>query len=272
MVSWLSKETVIIGHRGVMKRGFRENSVEAFLEALKEGADGVELDVRLSENREVIVMHDPLISKHESEVRKLKTKESLSLKNPNRGSEEVTLTLNRVFEVLPKTALIDIDLKEIEAVGEVLETVSRYEAEERTLLSAPNTKTLEEVRKLNGDILVSFSPTSLKSLFLIPVLKERFELFAVSFPMEALLFMSINAVRHYLKLLKDYGLKIALWTLQEYLFFWDHPLIGLSDLYDLIITGDPERMINYLRGLKILRSHPRITSLPISSTKGFRFP
>lgn len=49
---------LLFGHRGV--RGPRpENTLAAFALAAAEGADGVELDVRLASTGEVIVLHDP---------------------------------------------------------------------------------------------------------------------------------------------------------------------------------------------------------------------
>jgi len=222
-----------------MKEGIQENTIEAFKEALKEGADGVELDVRLSGKGEVIIRHDPLGS---------------SYKHNDYCRIRAAPTLDEVFKVLPRNALLDIDLKETEAIDKVLKIVKRYAARERVLLSAPSIKSLKKVRMLDPQILVSYSPNSLSSLNLIPILREEFKLFAVSFPMEALLFMNIDAIRNYLRMIKIYDLKIILWTLQEPLFFWNHPLLQLRDYLDIIITGDPERMINYLVGTKAIRN------------------
>jgi len=49
--------TLIIGHRGY-KAKYIENTRESFLEALKAGADGIELDVHLTKDGEVVVFHD----------------------------------------------------------------------------------------------------------------------------------------------------------------------------------------------------------------------
>jgi glycerophosphoryl diester phosphodiesterase len=49
--------TLIIGHRGY-KAKYTENTLESFLEALKAGADGIELDVHLTKDGEVVVFHD----------------------------------------------------------------------------------------------------------------------------------------------------------------------------------------------------------------------
>ncbi len=51
------KSTRIIGHRGASS-AHRENTLEAFRGAFEQGADGIELDVRLSADDVLIVHHD----------------------------------------------------------------------------------------------------------------------------------------------------------------------------------------------------------------------
>jgi glycerophosphoryl diester phosphodiesterase len=52
--------TAVFAHRGCTE-GFVENTLEAFAEAKRLGADGVELDVRLTADGALAVHHDPLI-------------------------------------------------------------------------------------------------------------------------------------------------------------------------------------------------------------------
>jgi len=53
-----TSHTAIIGHRGASV-AFRENTIEAFAGAVAMGADCVELDVRLSLDKALVVHHDP---------------------------------------------------------------------------------------------------------------------------------------------------------------------------------------------------------------------
>lgn len=53
---------LIYGHRGVRGQA-PENTMAAFALAAEQGADGVELDVRLSASGDVIVLHDPTLSR-----------------------------------------------------------------------------------------------------------------------------------------------------------------------------------------------------------------
>jgi glycerophosphoryl diester phosphodiesterase len=52
----------VLGHRGA-RHGAPENTLAAFDLARQEGADGVELDVRLDATGNVIVLHDPLLTR-----------------------------------------------------------------------------------------------------------------------------------------------------------------------------------------------------------------
>lgn len=53
---------LVLGHRGA-RHAAPENTLRAFELSRLEGADGVELDVRLSKNGEVIVLHDPSLER-----------------------------------------------------------------------------------------------------------------------------------------------------------------------------------------------------------------
>jgi glycerophosphoryl diester phosphodiesterase len=55
---------IVLGHRGGRGEGWpAENTLEAFQRALDEGADGVELDVRLCASGEPVVAHDPSLAR-----------------------------------------------------------------------------------------------------------------------------------------------------------------------------------------------------------------
>lgn len=54
--------TQIIAHRG--SKGTRpENTLPAFIAAIEDGADGIETDVHLSRDGQLIIMHDELVDR-----------------------------------------------------------------------------------------------------------------------------------------------------------------------------------------------------------------
>jgi glycerophosphoryl diester phosphodiesterase len=55
------KSPLIIGHRGASALA-PENTLAAFARAFDDGADGIELDVRLARDGVPVVIHDPSLS------------------------------------------------------------------------------------------------------------------------------------------------------------------------------------------------------------------
>jgi glycerophosphoryl diester phosphodiesterase len=53
--------TAVFAHRGCTESGIRENTVDAFAEARRVGADGVELDVRLTRDGALAIHHDAMV-------------------------------------------------------------------------------------------------------------------------------------------------------------------------------------------------------------------
>ncbi|MBS2016729.1 MAG: glycerophosphodiester phosphodiesterase [Deltaproteobacteria bacterium] len=57
------RRVVVLGHRGGRGEGWpEENGLEAFARALAEGAEGVELDVRLTADGVPVLVHDPALA------------------------------------------------------------------------------------------------------------------------------------------------------------------------------------------------------------------
>jgi glycerophosphoryl diester phosphodiesterase len=54
---------LIIGHRGVRRAGVVENTLPAFEAAAREGAEALELDVRVCASGELVVVHDPTLAR-----------------------------------------------------------------------------------------------------------------------------------------------------------------------------------------------------------------
>ena len=58
----MEKQTLVWAHRGAS--GYApENTLEAFQKAVEMGADGVELDVQLTKDGELVVIHDETVDR-----------------------------------------------------------------------------------------------------------------------------------------------------------------------------------------------------------------
>ncbi len=89
----------MLGHRGA-RHAAPENTLAAFELARQEGADGVELDVRLDGNGEVIVLHDPTLARvtQGAETRHAEDISSREFANLNVGSGERVPHLAQVLD------------------------------------------------------------------------------------------------------------------------------------------------------------------------------
>lgn len=138
----MEKQTLVWAHRGAS--GYApENTLEAFQKAVEMGADGVELDVQLTKDGELVVIHDETVDRTSDGSGWVKdfTYARISRFNFNRthpeGYERAMIpTLEEVYELLKPTGLtINVELKtgvvfypEIEA--RVLDLTARMGLEE----------------------------------------------------------------------------------------------------------------------------------------------
>jgi glycerophosphoryl diester phosphodiesterase len=101
---------LVLGHRGASARE-TENTLEAFAAALADGADGVELDVRLCKSGEVVVFHDDELSRLAGDARRVAELTLAELGAIElRGGRRIP-TLDQVLGELDPTALINVEVK-----------------------------------------------------------------------------------------------------------------------------------------------------------------
>ena len=61
MIIYIIKDMGFYAHRGLSKR-YKDNSIESIREAIYEKYDGVEIDVQLSKDYEIVLFHDLYIN------------------------------------------------------------------------------------------------------------------------------------------------------------------------------------------------------------------
>lgn len=114
-----------IGHRGAPRR-YLENTIPAFREAVRLGADAVELDVHVTADGEAVVHHDPILSARvtpSAYVRKpLGSLNRAAVSSIDLGSGSRIPTLAEVLGLLnERQAYVEIKAGEIQAVIDVID-------------------------------------------------------------------------------------------------------------------------------------------------------
>lgn len=112
------KKPLILAHRG-SKGEAPENTLAAFKLAVTQESDGVELDVRLTKDNELIVIHDATIDRTSDGTGKVREMTLEEVQQFDAGSwfdekfagEKIPL-LSEVLDVLPSHYLINIEVKD----------------------------------------------------------------------------------------------------------------------------------------------------------------
>jgi len=163
-----------IGHRGTgvntSTNPWPENSLASFVEGMAEGADGIELDVELTADGKLVVMHDDTLDRTTTcsgcvsawtldDIR-----ECLLLAGSGEATEEHPPTLEEVYGVLPADALVNVELKVFEAPCATAETtpavlartavreIRRLGVAERTLFSSFDLVAATTLKSENPDL------------------------------------------------------------------------------------------------------------------------
>ncbi|MCL2015487.1 MAG: glycerophosphodiester phosphodiesterase [Defluviitaleaceae bacterium] len=108
------QKTKIYAHRGSRgtKNEYPENTMLAFQKAIEHKADGIELDVHLSRDEHVIVIHDEDLDRTTDGTGFVRNHPLDELKEFDAGQGEKIPTLQEVFELLSGTSLeLNIELK-----------------------------------------------------------------------------------------------------------------------------------------------------------------
>lgn len=123
---------LIIAHRGY-KSQYPENTMLAFEKALEAGADGIELDLQLTKDEEILIFHDDTYEAFFGDKRKISEVNLEEAKKFTYKGEKLP-TLGEVITTLQGKFLLDLELKE------------QYSSEKNYRLVE---KTLQTIGKLN---------------------------------------------------------------------------------------------------------------------------
>ena len=113
-----------IGHRGA-KGYVAENTLASFQKAIDLGCDGIELDVHLSKDQKVIVIHDETINR---------TTTGKGFVNDFTSSELNQFgisTLEEILNLIDKKCFVNVEIKDNKASKFVLEILQRYILEKK---------------------------------------------------------------------------------------------------------------------------------------------
>ncbi|SHF92682.1 glycerophosphodiester phosphodiesterase [Flavobacterium defluvii] len=147
-----------IAHRGA-KAYEPENTLQAFQKALDLNSDGIELDVHLSADGHVIVIHDETIDKMTNGKGAVNSFNLSALKSFLIEGKHQIPTLREVFDLVDKKCFINIELKSRDTLQYVYELIKEYISQknwnyEHFIVSSFDWTALQEIHNQNPKILI----------------------------------------------------------------------------------------------------------------------
>ena len=145
-----------IGHRGA--KGYEpENTLLSFQKAIDIGVDGIELDVHLSSDLAIMVIHDETLDRTTNGKGFVNELSLQELKTFQIEKENTIPTLIEVFDLVNKHCFINIELKGNGTSKPVINLIEHYIEEKNWnyghfIISSFNWSALQEVRKWNAKI------------------------------------------------------------------------------------------------------------------------
>ncbi len=160
--------TITFAHRGARLEE-RENTIPAFARALAAGATGLETDVWLSADGEVVCSHDAV-------VRSGRRRRRISDTTAADLAELQVPRLADVYEQLGTAFECSVDVKSPDAAGALVEVARHYGALERLWVCTPD---LDVLRPLRAEPAVKLVHSDRRRAIPVPLERHAYELGAI---------------------------------------------------------------------------------------------
>ena len=163
-----NKDILVVGHRGAMGHVL-ENTIESVQKAIELNVDGIEIDVFKSKTGELVVYHDPFLSR---------------LSNSNAFIEQISLdsikkveliggyfipTLTEIVDIIPEKIFLNIELKGQDTSFETNKIITNYLKKynfpaSKFIISSFRWDELKKIRSINKDIPIAILVDSLHKI------------------------------------------------------------------------------------------------------------
>jgi glycerophosphoryl diester phosphodiesterase len=195
-----------IAHRGAS--GYEpENTLRSFSRALTMNVDAIELDVHLTKDKKLVVIHDNSVKRTTNGKGWVKNFTLKQIKTLDAGLDEKVPTLKEVFDLVNKKVFINIELKGKGTAKPVARLIEQYVKKgwwyNHFIISSFNFKELENFYNVNKKVRIG-------------VLFERFpdkyfqkaalvNAYSINFPLT-------KVTKKYVEKAHKQGLKVLVWT------------------------------------------------------------
>ncbi len=161
----------IYAHRGAITFA-PENTLKAVKKAIELGVDGVEIDVRLTKDKELVVIHDKKVDRttngkghvHSFTLEEIK---ELEIK----GGEKIP-TLEEVLKETKMKCKLNIELKISGAEEKAIELIEKYEMKNYVVISSYKHNVVKRIKEIDKGIEAALLVIGRKGKNYVPLVKK----------------------------------------------------------------------------------------------------
>ena len=234
-----------IAHRGASGRGLApENTLAAFEKALDIGVDMLEIDVRVTGDGQLIVLHDPSLDRTtdcEGIVRELGIEK---IRQADAGHGERIPILREVFDLARHRAPILLEIKSDFIAELVVQAIAEAQFAEQVVVQSFNPQTVERVKRmaphLPASLLIGELPTAPSRLRARRLVSQVLEIGA-----NTLSIWHATLTPSLIEEMRKRGVTVWAWTVDEEITMRDLAMMGVQGL----VTNYPDVLNNVLEDL-----------------------
>lgn len=234
-----------IAHRGASGRGLApENTLAAFEKALDIGVDMLEIDVRVTGDGQLIVLHDPSLDRTtdcEGIVREMGLDE---IRQADAGDGERVPILREVFDLARNRAPILLEIKSDFIAERVVQAIADAQIEEQVVVQSFNPQTVERVKRLAphlpSSLLIGELPTTPSRVRARRLVSQVLEVGA-----NTLSIWHATLTPSLIEEMRKRGIAVWAWTVDEEITMRDLAMMGVQGL----VTNYPDVLNNVLDDL-----------------------
>ena len=256
-----SNEPLILGHRGASAVA-PENTLAAFSQAIQDGADGIEFDVRLSSDGAAVVIHDDTLNRTGLVPGAVSALTASQLHQIDVGSwfaerfaKETIPSLAVVFDLFASNnGVLYVEMKCTElqapALSEaVVRQIEEHKIRERVVVESFALPAIAEVKRINPRVRTAalFEPRLSKPLSTLRV--QTILKLARKYHADEIAFHHTLARTRAVDAAKDGGFEVVVWTVDDDMWIERARNSGIKAL----ISNNPRVMVEARNGYPQIR-------------------
>jgi len=223
---------IIIGHRGAAALE-PENTLLSIKRAIDIGVDAIEIDVHLSKDKELVVIHDATVDRTTNGTGPVSGYSVQEIKRLDAGKGEAIPTLQEVIDLIDKRVMLIIELKEEGTEGSVVDLLGRNNLFDKSCVISFWHRLVKTVKAMDSRIktgvLLVGSPVD--------------ACVATQASADTLVMKYTFVDRELVEMAHEKGLKVFIWNIDDRELLRPYVDMGV----DAIGTNDPRVLVEYFR-------------------------